>query len=465
MNIMISALLLLSLLAAGTSPKEIALVGGTLLDVSDFGRSSADIQDAVVVLRGDEIVAAGPREKVKIPPDARRIDVSGKYIVPGLTDGFAGLGNQSFANAYLYMGVTSIIGVEGPPRYPLLDLKADPSPRIYPLADAGYDYRDGKFIPFTEAETARQMDSLAAKGSKVILIHYPITPERTAQIADRARQLGMGTIGEHGLTRVEEAIQAGVDAFVHTGRYSLDIAPAEMRLAVANDPSGPPRTEYYKLLTALAADDPRLERHARLLGSSPATLMPTLSHFYLKHAGHRNPWKEPVARIIDPKDIHLPADPATGEPVEAPSSGPQGFPPRFHEAILRIEEQYRRAGAKYLTGSGTPGFGTMPGFSLHTELELLTRIGLPARQALAAATSNFGEVFGWKRIGQVKEGYNADVLVLNANPLQDIGNLKDIHLIILKGEILDREKLLAGQGYSEASRSRMALTNASSSSR
>lgn len=439
MNILASSLLLVSLLAA---PQETVLVGGTLLDVSDFGRSSADIPDAVVVLRGDEIVAAGPRDKVKIPPEARRIDVSGKYIVPGLIDGYAGLGNQSFANAYLYMGVTSVIGVEGPPRYPLVYLKADPSPRIYQFADAGYDYRDDKIIQFTEAETARQMDSLAARGVNVILIHYPITPERTAQIAEKARQLGMGTIGEHGLTRSAEAIRAGVDAFVHTGRYSLDIAPPELRLAVANDPVGPPRTEFYKLLTGLAMDDPRLQQHARLLGSSPTALMPTLSHLYLRHAGHRNPWKEPVARIIDPKDIHQPADPATGEPV-APGSASNSFPPHFHEAMLRIEEQYRRAGAKYLAGSGTPGFGTIPGFSLHTELELLTRIGLPTRQALAAATGNFGEVFGWKKVGQVKEGYNADVLVLNANPVQAIGNLKDIHLIILKGEILDREKLLA----------------------
>jgi hypothetical protein len=440
------SLLLASLLAASTAPapKEIALVGGTLLDVSGFGRSSADIQDAVVVLRGDEIVAAGPRASVKIPPEARRIDVSGKYIVPGLTDGFGGLGNQSFANAYLYMGVTSVIGVEGPPRYPLLDLKADPSPRIYPLEVAGYDYRDDKLVAFTEAETMKQMESLAAQGKRVILIHYAITPERTAQMVAKGRQLGLGLIGEHGATRYDEAIRAGVPAFVHSGRYSLDLAPRDLAQAVANDPSGPARTEFYKILTGLSADDPRLQQHAQLLGSSPVALMPTLSHLYLGLPGHRNPWKEPVAKLIDPKDVHQPANPATGEPDAAPSSGPHSFPPGFPEAILRIEEQYRRAGAKYLAGSGTPAFGTMPGISLHTELELLTRIGLPARQVLAAATGNFGEVFGWKGVGQVKAGYNADVLVLNANPLQDIANLKNIHLIILKGEVLDREKLLAG---------------------
>src|SRR5262245_36839050 len=78
---------------AGSSPSSpvTALVGGTIVDVSNYGRSSGDVQNGVVVLRGGTIVAAGPRKSVKIPTGARRIDVSGKYIVPGLTDGFAAL--------------------------------------------------------------------------------------------------------------------------------------------------------------------------------------------------------------------------------------------------------------------------------------------------------------------------------------------------------------------------------------
>ena len=115
---------------------------------------------------------------------------------------------------------------------------------------------------------------------------------------------------------------------------------------------------------------------------------------------------------------------------------------------MGIEERYRRAGAKYLTGSGTSAFGTMPGISLHTELQLLIRIGVPPRQALAASTGNFGEIYRWKKVGQVKAGYNADLLVLNENPVKDISNLKKIRLVILNGEILDREKLLAKQ-YSQ----------------
>ena len=163
----------------GLPSSETALVGGTILDVSNHGLSSGDVQDAVVVLRGGEIVAAGPRKSVKIPTGARRVDVSGKYIVPGLTDGFGALGRQSHANAYLSMGVTSIVGVEGKPRRPDLYLKANPSPRIYPLGIVGYSEKGGEVVQSTEAETLKEIEEAAQHGVKVLLIHYPITPERT----------------------------------------------------------------------------------------------------------------------------------------------------------------------------------------------------------------------------------------------------------------------------------------------
>jgi imidazolonepropionase-like amidohydrolase len=111
--------------------------------------------------------------------------------------------------------------------------------------------------------------------------------------------------------------------------------------------------------------------------------------------------------------------------------------------LFRIEKEYCRAGAKHLTGSGTTAFGTMPGISLHTELMLLTRVGLSPRQALAAATSNFEKILGWPNVGQVRAGYHADLLVLDNNPLTDIGNAKKINMIILSGIVLDRDRLLA----------------------
>ncbi len=270
----------------------------------------------------------------------------------------------------------------------------------------------------------------------------------------------MATIGELGATTYAQGIKAGVDAFVHTSRYSLDVAPPELRKEVAEAPFGPPRIKYYQYLVGLSPDDPALQRHARVLSSRRVGLISTASLNYLELPGHKNPWKEPIAAILDPKDIHLPANPETGNRENPdPAKNPMdGFPAGVPEAMLRIDEQYRKAGAKFLAGSGADAFGTLPGISLHTELELLTRIGLTPRQALAAATSNLGALFGWSEVGEVKVGFNADLLVLDANPVEDISDLKKIRMVILNGEIIDRDRLLQPPVAAAQETSQPALT-------
>ncbi|HHS95336.1 MAG TPA: hypothetical protein ENJ45_02010, partial [Phaeodactylibacter sp.] len=68
-------------------------------------------------------------------------------------------------------------------------------------------------------------------------------------------------------------------------------------------------------------------------------------------------------------------------------------------------------------------------------------IGLSNRETIAAATSNFAEAFGWKN-GKIEKSYPANILLLNNNPLLDLENLKDIHLLFLNGKIIDRKALL-----------------------
>ena len=107
-----------------------------------------------------------------------------------------------------------------------------------------------------------------------------------------------------------------------------------------------------------------------------------------------------------------------------------------------IEPAYYQAGAKYLSGSATDVWGTMPGISLHTELMLLhTQAGLYIEETLAAATVNFSIAFDWN-IGRIKPGFEADLLILNSNPLDDIANLTDIDQMFSNGKFIDRHALL-----------------------
>ena len=434
----------------------IAFAGGTVVDVSQFGKSSADIRDAVVVVENGRITAAGPRSTTKVPSGAQVIDAAGKFIVPGLHDVFATINNQAYANAFLYMGVTAIVGSDEPGgrRGPLFT-SGIPSPRIYKMdAVRGYDAagvtpaprilselmsRGRKMDP---AELSKQIDDFSREGVKVLLLYYSLSPDQVRVVAARAREAGLGTIGELGATTYPEAAAAGVMAFVHTSRYSLELAPPDLRARVAAAPFGPPRRAYYDHLNIVKDDDPVLVRYAATLAASKVALIPTLALSYLDLPGHRNPWDEPIARLLDPSDIHLPADRQTGEPPRPANATSDGFPTGVNERLQAMEGVYCKAGARYLAGSGTDAFGTMPGISLHAELELLVRACLTPRQALAAATGNVGASFGWRDVGQVRTGYHADLLVLDADPTVDIANLKKISRVMLAGGLIDRAALL-----------------------
>jgi hypothetical protein len=110
--------------------------------------------------------------------------------------------------------------------------------------------------------------------------------------------------------------------------------------------------------------------------------------------------------------------------------------------LWRINQTIFAAYPHYLAGSGADADGTMPGISLHTELEMLVRLGLTPREALAAATNNYALQFGWNELGQITPGRRADILVVDGNPAANIWNARRISGIVLEGNIIDRNSLL-----------------------
>jgi hypothetical protein len=216
-----------------------------------------------------------------------------------------------------------------------------------------------------------------------------------------------------------------------------------MARAVADEPFSDdmesPKWKYYRYLANVSTTDTALTDHAKMLANSGTFLMPTLSLLYLDLPGSDNPWDFPVSAIISDADINNPADRETGKHDYEPYIQENYTNLAIHE--FEIERTYASHGAEYLAGSATDVWGTMPGISLHTELSLLSDIGLPNRKVLAAATSNFSKAFGW-RTGMIKSGFSASLLVLNSNPLKDLDNLLDIDTMILNGKIIDRTTLL-----------------------
>ena len=440
------------------SEPAIALVGGTLIDVSNRGDNSHDISNAVVIVRAGKVEAVGSALLVKVPKGAKSVDCSGTYILPGLIDGFGGLNSQAQANAWLYMGVTTIVGLQDE-RRGMLKRDAHPSPHIYPFDGAGFidrysflfslpqwrsKVKEGEdFANLNEQETKDQLKELARNGTRVIWLGQGLTPEQTKLIVKESHKLGLVTYGEFISTRYSDALQDGIDVLLHMSRYELGLIPEELHKSLLRDPFGPGLAPAYAYLRQLDPANPSIMAYGQQISASHAALMPTLSLSYLQLPNHRNLWKEPAAAILDRKGLHLPSDPETGEATAKHAlDDSRHLTSKDDLQFWSINRALQAAHPVNLAGTGSPAFGTMPGISMHTELELLVRLGLTPREALAAATSNYSDQLGWKELGLLEAGRRADLLILTADPTTDITNSRKIRSVIPDGVIVDRETLL-----------------------
>jgi hypothetical protein len=451
------------------------LVGGTVIDLTNWGRSARDLQDAVVIVREGRITEVGPASAIAIPKNARVIDCTGKFIIPGLVDGFAGMNSQSQADANLYMGVTTVVA-RNDHQHGKVDFAANPRPHLYRIDTVGVadnwsllakqpvwaaKLREGpRPTELSPADTNLQLNETARLGTRVIFLDHEVTAANTQLIIARAHQLGLVTYGEFVATPYAVGVEAGVDCLPHMDRYDLGVIPDELQRPLVEDTQGAAANAAYDYSERLPPTDAHLRVYARFLASHHAALMPTFSLYYVNLPDHRNLWKEPAAAILNPQHMFNPSNRMTGEMDYPLSSWQRRFPAagqRWFEENLRkkaaqeatrmwmINATIFAAFPHYLAGSGAPVNGTMPGISLHTELELLVRMGLSSREALAAATNNYALQFGWNELGLVAPGRRADILIVDADPTVSVWNARRIAMLIVDGESVDREALLSGK--------------------
>lgn len=450
----------------------LVLSGGTVVDVTNWGDSAHDLQNAVVVIQNGHITDVGPQSAVTIPKGARIIDCTGKFLIPGLIDGFAGMNSQAQANANLYMGVTTVVARADSERG-FIDLSAQPSPHIYPIDTIGVTdnwsllarrpewvskLREGaNSVELSPEDTARQMVDTRNLGTRVLLLTPHLTAANSQWIISRAHDLGLATYGIFVSTPYRVGVEAGVDALVDAHRYDLGVIPDELQTPLVNDPEGPSAATAYDYSERIPPTDARLRKYAHFLALHHAALMPDFSLEYVELPNHRDLWKEPAATLLDPQRMFHPTDPATGEmmyplpqwsrhlPAMAQHWMEEDLQKKAAQSAMRlwrINGTIFSAFPHYLAGSGADSLGTMPGISLHTELELLVRLGLSPREALAAATDNYSLQLGWNDLGLIAPGRRADILIVDGDPTVNIWNARRISTLILSGEVLDRDSLL-----------------------
>src|SRR5579863_4080287 len=207
-------------------PPPLVLVGGTIINVTDWGRSALDQQNSIVIIQEGKITDVGSRFLIPVPKGAQVIDCTGKFLIPGLVDGFTGMNSHGQASADLYMGVTTIVA-SGDSRRGHIDYSASPAPHLYLLDSVGTTdnwsllmghgqwteklHEGAHPAELSPEDTAAQINATAHLGTRVLWLGWNITAANAQWIITRAHQLGLITYGEFISTPYTVGIDSGVE--------------------------------------------------------------------------------------------------------------------------------------------------------------------------------------------------------------------------------------------------------------
>jgi Amidohydrolase family len=294
----------------------------------------------------------------------------------------------------------------------------------------------------TPDEGRRAVDNLHAAGMDFLKIHTQMSGETWRVVVNRAKALGMPFAGHvpYAVSPVE-ASDAGQKSIEHLTGVAIACSSEEedIRRTVAAGPE---------------ATAPRVEHHTteRVLATFSARKCEALA----KQFASRHTWQVPTFVAIDPDRCCKRADDdprARFLPVPIREWWESAASTRLSDHDLAVQRRmfrkrleivgiFRRHGVPLLAGTDMGMPWVYPGFSLHDELKALVRAGLSPAEALRTATINPARY--WNRaheLGGIGPGKLADLVLLDADPLADIGNTRRIRAVILGGQLFDRDTI------------------------
>jgi len=414
----------LAAIAKRLSPERkgaLAITGATLID----GNGGPAVPDAVVIVEGDRIVAAGPRARVKVPHGAKVIDARGKFLLPGLWEMHAHFEQVEWGPVYLAAGVTTVRDVGN--EFEFITAVRDAikegrglGPRMLLAGIVDGDSRVAwGLIHANNAEEARAVvNKYHAAGFQQIKIYSSIKLDTLKAICVEAHRLGMTVTGHipSGLNAFQ-GVEAGMDQINH-----VQYIPGVMRPKGFRPPPGQPAPPIdFQSPEALAA--------LQFFKTHGTVLDDTLVIFEWSF----HPADTPFAQI-EPGAAKLPRQLAgainnTGVPASAVAQANS-----IMETFLKVVEAMHKAGIPIVAGTDQ----VVPGHSLHRELELYVKAGFTPMEAIQAATLVPARVMKLENeAGTIAVGKRADMIILDANPLDNISNIRSVKTVITAGRPYD----------------------------
>ncbi|MEI6741484.1 MAG: amidohydrolase family protein, partial [Gemmatimonadaceae bacterium] len=418
----------------------VVLTHATVID-PDSPRSR---RDQTIVVRGTRIAAVGPSASTPVPPGARVVNATGKFVIPGLWDMHVHTdvpGGRAMLPLYIAHGVTGVRDMNG--RLEVvrgLQREVTAGTLVGPRMVVSGPFLVGRPLPpelgipsylvRDSASAVAAVTAVAASGADFLKVHNGIPAEAYRVVAAEARRHGMVFAGHVAApTTVEQAAASGQRSQEHLYAFTNPCTGAESAVVAAALP-----IQQFVMGACTSASQAgvyaAIARHRTwvtptlIVQELVAKMRPTIvagdqtAQFYSEAMMQR------VAM-----EMELPPTP----PPSAIAAGAMLFRKR-----MQVVRGLHAAGVPLLGGTDSPLAAGGPGASLVGELRYLVAAGLSPREALRTVTTEPARYFATDSVGAVAPGQLADLVVLDADPLTDIGHVARVDVVVANGRVYDR---------------------------
>ncbi len=446
----LSQLLALTVWSAAMSTSSAAqapVVAITNVTLVPMDRERA-IADQTVIIRGDRIAEIGPAAKAQVPAGATRVDGTGKFLMPGVAEMHAhipgGSAPDEFIDRVLTLfvanGVTTIRGMLGDPRHIPLRAAVARGERLGPTIYTSGPSFNGNSVTSPEVAVKMVQDQKAA-GYDFLKIHPGVPLTAFDAMAAEANKLGMPFSGhvpaDVGLARALSAKFRSIDHLDGYFEYAVrDGAPV--------DPKNP---GFFSATFAAHLDPAKLPRAVAETKKAGVWIVPTqgLIEIFMDPATPDEMRKRPGVQYIPSETVDNWVKQRTG--FMAQPTFTKAINEQFLVERRKLLKALHDAGVDIILGSDAIQTFSVPGFSIHNEMQSMVRAGLTPYQIYVTGTRNVARFFGReKEVGTVETGKIADLVLVDADPLKDVANFARQTGVVVRGRWHARADLLAKLG-------------------
>jgi len=400
------------------------------------------IKNQDVVVKNGLIMSIGETGKIKYNKDARVIQANGKFLMPGLAEMHAHVPPvddiepmKEVLKLFLYNGITTIRGMLGHPRHLELRGKIQSGEIIGPHFYTSGPSFNGNSVKTPEAG-AEMVRNQKAAGYDFLKLHPGLTKENFAAIAKAAKEVNIPFAGHVSFdVGVWRAIEAGYASIDHLDGFVESLVPGI-------DTMKEQQTGSFAMFIAKNADEKRIPGLMKALKEKNIWVVPTQS------LAERwfSPDKDADAFAREPEMIYMKEETLKNwvNSKKNIMANPNYIPndiKKFVELRRKLIYECQRNGVGLLLGSDGPQVFNVPGFSVHHELRYMVDAGLTPFQALQSGTVNVAKYFKLTNTGMIKAGYVSDMILLDANPLENIDNTKKIAGVMLGNLWMSKEDI------------------------